>query len=356
MTFIHTPKPWQLKEKDATPESTFHNRREIIKALGLTGLGAGVLLTGCNSSSEQTLRAEELANDPTEGSAAKATDELIKKFKAQSGYIESMAEEMSPLAELTQPFSPNTKYQVPERGLTKYSLASSYNNFYEFTLDKGRVKKLSQKLVTNPWEVEIGGLVEKPMKIDLNDLMKNFELEERIYRFRCVEAWSMTVPWIGFPMAKFVEYCKPTAKAKYVRFVTAEQRDTMPNLKNRNYPWPYYEGLRLDEAMNELSLMTVGLYGKVLPKQNGAPLRVIVPWKYGYKSIKSIVKVEFTSKQPKTFWNDLAPFEYGFLSNVDPKVPHPRWSQARERLIDNGKRIKTMKFNGYGEFVAGLYS
>jgi sulfoxide reductase catalytic subunit YedY len=204
--------------------------------------------------------------------------------------------------------------------------------------------------------VEIGGLVPRPGTYDLDTLVRRLGLEERIYRFRCVEAWSMTVPWTGFPLKKLVDLVQPLSSARFVRLVTAHRPAQMPGLaEDAGYPWPYQEGLRLDEAVNELTMLVTGLYGKVLPGQNGAPLRLIVPWKYGYKSIKSIVGIEFVEQQPATFWNTVQPAEYGFESNVDPSVPHPRWSQANERLIDNGESIPTLPFNGYGDYVAGLY-
>ena len=257
---------------------------------------------------------------------------------------------------LSAEYKKNGKYRVPERGITDYLLASRYNNYYEFTTSKTEVWKLAKNFTTKPWQIKIHGLVEKPITIDAEDLIKKFSLEERIYRFRCVEAWSMTVPWIGFPMAEFVKWCKPTSKAKYLSFKTVHRPNEMPGQKSSlYYQWPYYEGLRIDEAMNELALMTVGMYDKKIPNQNGAPLRTILPWKYGFKSIKSIVEIEFTKKQPHTFWNDAGPREYGFYSNIEPEVSHPRWSQATERLIDDGSRIKTLPYNGYAKYVAAMY-
>ena len=212
------------------------------------------------------------------------------------------------------------------------------------------------KFKINPWQVEVSGLCDKPFKFDALDMAKKLGLEERVYRFRCVEAWSMIVPWTGYTLSKLLKQAEPKASAKYVKFYTAMKPAEMPGLARLpQYPWPYTEGLRLDEAMHDLTFMATGIYGEPLPKQNGAPLRLVVPWKYGYKSIKSIVKIEFTDRQPKTLWNALAPREYPFESNVDPGVPHPRWSQASERLIGpNPVRIKTIKFNGYPQ-VAGLY-
>ena len=253
------------------------------------------------------------------------------------------------------PAKRNEKYN-PKIVLTNKAWATGYNNFYEFTTSKEQVRFLVDKFKTNPWQVEVSGLCDKPFKFDALDMAQKLGLEERVYRFRCVEAWSMIVPWTGYTLSKLLKQAEPKASAKYVKFYTAMKPAEMPGLARLpQYPWPYTEGLRLDEAMHDLTFMATGIYGEPLPKQNGAPLRLVVPWKYGYKSIKSIVKIEFTDRQPKTLWNALAPREYPFESNVDPGVPHPRWSQASERLIGpNPVRIKTIKFNGYPQ-VAGLY-
>jgi sulfoxide reductase catalytic subunit YedY len=212
------------------------------------------------------------------------------------------------------------------------------------------------RFVTSPWQIEISGLVEKPMTLEMADLPKMFSLEERIYRLRCVEAWAMIVPWTGFPLSKLIERVSPRSEAKFVRFETFNKPEQCPGVQHvRDYPWPYFEGLRLDEAMNPLTMVVTGIYGKPLPKQHGAPVRMVVPWKYGYKSIKSIVKIEFVASQPTTFWEKLQPDEYPFESNVNPNVPHPRWSQATERMIDTGDRVRTQLYNGYGNYVAKLY-
>ena len=245
--------------------------------------------------------------------------------------------------------------------LTPYSDAISYNNFYEFGTDKSDPARYAHEMNVDPWSVEVGGLVNKPGKLNLEDVLAGFDLEERVYRFRCVEAWSMVVPWIGFPLADLLARFEPTSDAKYVAFKTLYRRGEMRGTRSFTsiIDWPYREGLRLDEAMNPLTLMTVGLYGKVLPNQSGAPLRLIVPWKYGFKSIKSIVSIELVDKQPETSWQQLAPQEYGFYSNVNPEVDHPRWSQRFERRLPsslfNPNRIPTLPFNGYAEQVASLY-
>ena len=245
--------------------------------------------------------------------------------------------------------------------LTPYSDAISYNNFYEFGTDKSDPARYAHEMNVDPWSVEVGGLVNKPGKLNLEDVLAGFDLEERVYRFRCVEAWSMVVPWIGFPLADLLARFEPTSDAKYVAFKTLYRRGEMRGTRSFTsiIDWPYREGLRLDEAMNPLTLMTVGLYGKVLPNQSGAPLRLIVPWKYGFKSIKSIVSIELVDTQPETSWQQLAPQEYGFYSNVNPEVDHPRWSQRFERRLPsslfNPNRIPTLPFNGYAEQVASLY-
>ena len=245
--------------------------------------------------------------------------------------------------------------------LTPYEAASQYNNFYEFGTDKSDPAKYAAALTTDPWSVVVSGHVAKPGTLHLEDLLGDFDLEERIYRFRCVEAWSMVVPWIGFPLADLLKRFEPTSDAKYVAFKTAYRRNEMRGTRSFTsiIDWPYREGLRIDEAMHPLTLMTVGMYGKVLPNQSGAPLRLIVPWKYGFKSIKSIVSIELVDKQPRTSWQELAPQEYGFYSNVNPDVDHPRWSQRYERRLPSSlfspNRIATQKFNGYEAQVAGLY-
>jgi sulfoxide reductase catalytic subunit YedY len=258
--------------------------------------------------------------------------------------------------------NPQFEPQDLERKVTEEKFATSYNNFYEFSLDKEEVqKKVAQwDLNIDKWRVKIDGECEKKGDFSLSQLieMAGGKQEERVYRFRCVEAWSMVLPWGGFELAKLVQALKPNKKAKFLVFQTLKDPKSMPNIERLSYPWPYQEGLTLEEAQNSLSFLATGLYGKPLPKQNGAPLRLVVPWKYGFKSIKSIVKMSFVETQPKTLWNELAPQEYGFYANVNPSVDHPRWSQASERVID-GKlfptRIKTLAFNGYDKEVASLY-
>jgi sulfoxide reductase catalytic subunit YedY len=297
---IRLPKGWEIPEREATPESVYYNRRQILRAAGFL--------------------AAPLFADPY---AAKR----------------------------------NTDFQI-DRPITEEWAATGYNNYYEFhPTDKQAVKNLVGKFKTSPWTIEVKGLVSKPQTLDLDDLFKTMPFEERLYRFRCVEAWSMAVPWTGFPMSALIKKLEPKPEANYIRFVTVLRKDEMPGLKMAPwYKWPYYEGLRMDEAMNPLAMFVTGMYGKALPKQNGAPIRVITPWKYGYKSIKSIISMEFTARQPSTFWNDSQPAEYGFYSNVNPKKPHPRWSQAHEKVIPTMELRPTLPYNGYEEQVAGLYN
>ena len=232
---------------------------------------------------------------------------------------------------------------------------TNYNNFYEFSTDKEAVNPLSKDFVTTPWTVEVSGLVNNPKTYGIEDLLKKFPQEERIYRLRCVEAWSMVIPWTGFPLASLLKEVEPTSDAKFVRFETVLRPKEMPGQDSPFYPWPYQEGLRLDEAMHDLTILATGLYGQPMPNPNGAPIRLVVPWKYGFKSIKSIVKIELVAEQPSTLWNTVGPNEYGFYSNVNPNRPHPRWSQASERRIGELGRRETLMFNGYAEQVASLY-
>jgi len=239
--------------------------------------------------------------------------------------------------------------------LTSEPEVLNYNNFYEFSVEKEGIAQLAEGLVTSPWEVAVGGLVAKPGVYDVDDLKRQFDQEERIYRLRCVETWSMVIPWLGFPLRELLEEAEPLPEARYVRFETLYDPQQMPNQQTNWYEWPYVEGLRLDEAMHDLTLLATGLYGKDLQPQNGAPIRLVVPWKYGFKSIKSIVKIALVAEPPTSLWMAASPEEYGFYANVNPKVPHPRWSQATERRIGDMRRRKTLLFNGYEAEVAHLY-
>lgn len=245
---------------------------------------------------------------------------------------------------------------ISEDKLNTYEEITNYNNYYEFTTDKTTVATMAKNFATSPWQVSVEGLVNKPGVFDMDMIRKQFDQEERIYRLRCVEGWSMVIPWLGFPLSKLLKAVEPTSDAKYLRFTTLLDPKRYPGQNSVFFEWPYVEGLRLDEAMNDLTLMATGLYGKDLPPQNGAPLRLVVPWKYGFKSIKAIVKIELVADLPTSFWMKASPNEYGFYANVNPDVPHPRWSQATERRIgESGGRRRTLFMNGYADQVASLY-
>ncbi len=310
---IHIPRGWELPESAVTPESVFLNRRQIIR-----GLAAGSLAAAAPG---LAFAATE-SDDPSAGLYPVARNE---RFVAGEG-----------------------------RELTSERWATRYNNFYEFGTSK-KIWKAAQALKIRPWEVRIDGEVESPRTIAIDDLLSQMPLEERIYRHRCVEAWSMVVPWSGFPFREFVRFANPTANARYVAMETFLDPDTAKGQRQDWYPWPYVEGLTMAEATHELAFLVTGLYGKPLPRQNGSPLRLAVPWKYGFKSIKSIVRFTFTSERPLSFWEEMNAKEYGFWANVNPDVPHPRWSQATEKDLGAGRRIPTQLFNGYGEWVASLY-
>jgi sulfoxide reductase catalytic subunit YedY len=300
---------WELPEHAAAPEHLFFDRRAL--------LGAGAVLAAAAIS--RNARAEE----PADRSAS------------------------------LYPMKRNEKY-VLDRPITDATVNGSYNNFFEFGSSK-LIAKPAQALEIRPWTVKIDGMVEKPREIGFDDLVRRMPLEERLYRHRCVEAWAMAIPWSGFPLAKLVQFAQPLSSAKYVRMETFLDPGVASGQRQTWYPWPYVEGLTMAEATNELAFLAIGAYGKPMPKQHGAPLRLAVPWKYGFKSIKSIVRFSFTDQRPKSFWEALQGAEYGFWANVNPQVPHPRWSQAIEELIGLGEHRPTLLFNGYAEYVADLY-
>ncbi len=263
------------------------------------------------------------------------------------------AEAQGGLAKLTFKKSP---LSTTGEELTPYADVTTYNNFYEFGIDKDSASRFGKSLRPRPWTVTIDGAVAKGGQFGIDDLIKPYQLEERVYRLRCVEAWSMVIPWIGFPLGDLLRKVEPTPKAKFVEFTTLNDPEQMPGVRRRSLDWPYVEGLRLDEALHPLAILAVGLYGEVLPNQNGAPLRLVVPWKYGFKGIKSIVRIRLVEKQPVGSWERSQPSEYGFYSNVNPEVDHPRWTQARERRIGEFFKRKTLMFNGYADQVAHLYT
>ena len=324
MPFIHIPQPWQISECEATPEEAFLNRRRFLRGLAGVGIAGSVLpLWGCQQESE--------ANQP-----------IV---------------DAKPL-----PANPSSDFLQVDRPITDETLAATHNNFYEYGSSKN-IWKNAQKLPLEDWQVEVAGLVSNPRTYDLADLHK-FPLEQRLYRFRCVEAWAMVVPWLGFPMSAILKDVEPMPQAKFARFTSYYDRAITrgPIFPPGNFlPFPYHEALRIEEMANDLAFFAIGIYGHTLPKQHGAPLRAVIPWKYGFKGAKSIVKIEFTDTQPKTFWNTLSPGEYKFEANVEPEVAHPRWSQRKERLLASGsqfewKEIPTVIYNGYGEFVGNLYA
>lgn len=248
------------------------------------------------------------------------------------------------------------RFTLSDDKITLQEEATDFVNFYEFSTGKREAAELARNFRTRPWTIAVEGLVKEPKKIDIDELIRMFPLEERIYRWRCVEAWSMVIPWVGFPLADFIKKCQPTSAAKFIEFATLYDRDQMPGLRSNILSWPYAEGLRMDEAMHPLTLLAVGMYDELLPPQNGAPIRLVVPWKYGFKGIKSIVRIRFVDKMPKSAWMKARPEEYGFYANVNPYVSHPRWSQAKERRIGEDGKRETLLFNGYQDEVQGLYA
>ncbi|ELI6448140.1 protein-methionine-sulfoxide reductase catalytic subunit MsrP [Photobacterium damselae] len=327
---IKKSQSWMISENEVTPETIFKQRRDILLKLGITATALPFA-----AQSKAGLLDLFSSDEPS-----KAVD-----------YRQNLTGVSSPLS-------------TSDLSLTPESKILEYNNFYEFGATKSDPARLAANFKTDPWTVEIDGLVKNPIKLHHEDLLKKFTIEERIYRMRCVEAWSMNIPWLGFQLSDLLKLVEPTSEAKYVAFQTLYDPKEMPGQASRSLgggiDYPYVEGLRLDEAMNPLTLMSVGLYGKTLAPQNGAPIRLVVPWKYGFKSIKSIVRITLTDKEPPTTWNRLAPQEYGFYANVNPNVDHPRWSQASERFIGQGsvfssRRQKTLMFNGYEDQVAYLY-
>ena len=318
---IKNPRGWELPESAATPESMFLNRRELMK-----GLAAGPILA---AGSVPFLTEDVFAADPP--------DPSLKLYPAKR----------------------NETYKV-DRPITDEKAAGTWNNFYEFLPQAGEITDRAAKLVVRPWEVAIGGMVEKPSKVAIDTLLAAMPIEERVYRHRCVERWAMTVPWTGFPLKALVDYAKPLGSAKYVVMKTLMDKDMFPTQRSffAGYPWPYTEGMTIEEATNDLAFLVTGVYGKPAAKQHGAPLRLALPWKYGFKSVKSIVEVTFTDQRPTTFWETLQPREYGFWANVNPAVDHPRWSQAEEWLLGGSSRNlrPTLLYNGYAEYVAPLYA
>lgn len=322
-------KGWEIPEREATPEAVFVNRRRFLKA---AGLGAAGLILGCGHDRSFTPFQSDILG--------------------QGGLGEEGLRASADLYPVTQ----NERFQL-DRPLTPASIAGRFNNFYEFSVGKEDILENATRFKTVPWRIKISGLVEKPETVDVDDLIRKMPLEERLYRHRCVEAWAMAVPWTGFPMKALLDRVAPLSSARYVRMTTFLNPQVAPEqFGNPEWPWPYVEALTLEEAANELTMLVTGIYGQPLPIQHGAPIRLIVPWKYGFKSVKSIVSIEFVAQPPATFWNTLVPQEYGFTANVNPNISHPRWSQQTELMIGTQERRPTLLYNGYGDFVAHLYA
>ena len=313
----------KIKSSEITPEHIYLSRRKFMKGIGAIALSSAALVA-CGSSAQP----------------------------AQNGQAGLPTSTFTPDNSLADPTAnPNAPPDTP----TSLDDITHYNNYYEFSQAKEPVADMAKDFKTSPWAVQVGGFVQTPKTYAMEDLLKKFPQQEHIYRHRCVEGWSMVIPWTGFPLSSILKEVQPTSQAKYVRFTSVLAPDQMPGQKDPYFQWPYIEGLRLDEAMNDLALMVTGLYGKPLPNQNGAPLRIAVPWKYGFKSAKAIVKIDLVADQPTSLWMAAAPDEYGFYSNVNPDRPHPRWSQETERRIGELGRRNTLKFNGYADEVAHLY-
>jgi methionine sulfoxide reductase catalytic subunit len=321
---IRRKRGWELPERAATPEPVYLNLRRLLGALGL---GGGALIAGA-----AVWRFGMPEGPPAVAAASVEPDPSAGRY----------------------PVARNDRYPL-DRPLTAETYATGYNNFYEFGSDK-QISDRAQALRIRPWQVVLDGLVDKPQTLGIDDLLARMPLEERLYRHRCVEAWSMAVPWSGFPLRALVELARPQGSAKYLQMTSFQDPDMAPGQRQSWYPWPYTEGLTIAEATHELAFIATGLYGKPIPRQNGAPLRLAVPWKYGFKSVKSIVRFTFTEDRPATFWQTIQAAEYGFWANVNPAVPHPRWSQAMERVLGTDQRVRTQLFNGYGAYVAGLYT
>lgn len=343
MPSIRLPRPWEIPERLATPEPLFLDRRRIVASLGLGALSLALPWSAGCAAEESPVNGEQGG-----GEGAGRAAELPERGKLEPALGDRFADRF--------PAKRNNDYGLLDRPLTGEEKPATYNNFYEFSTVKDEVWQLARHYPLGEWTIEVGGLVEKPRTLDLDDLFQIAPLEERLYRFRCVEAWAMQVPWTGYPLRALIDHVEPLGKARYVRFVSFEDPKHLKGQREQDwYPWPYFEGLRLDEARHPLAFVVLGSYGHALPMQHGAPVRLAIPWKYGYKGPKSFVRIELTDERPETFWNQLQPREYGFFSNVDPEKPHPRWSQAQETDIGTGGKRPTLLYNGYDE-VADLYT
>jgi methionine sulfoxide reductase catalytic subunit len=318
-------RPWNLPESAATSAAAMLSRRQALTALGL---GAGIAAVGGG---------------------------LLWWYQPGTDQEVLSGGDVGIAGDGHYPAARNAKFAAVDRPETVEAAAARWCNFYEFSSAKD-VWRYVEPFQPQPWTLEVAGLVARPRTYEVDDLLRQFPLEERVYRHRCVEAWAMVVPWTGFALADLLRKAEPLPEARFVRFVSFERPEQAGRQKNRSYPWPYTEGLTLAEATNELAFLVTGMYGHPLRKQHGAPVRLVLPWKYGFKSAKSLARIELTAEQPATFWNTLVPHEYDFSANVNPQVPHPRWSQASERMLGSGETRPTQLYNGYAEWVAGLYS
>ncbi len=343
--------PKEPASSEITPEHVYNNRREWLKQAGFVAGTAALVGSGLHFLTDRGGK-----KGGTVASAPPSTPNPTTPASTTTPPATVPSTPETPVATTPVPPAPpeRPKYDVDEPK-TEWDDITSYNNFYEFGTDKSDPAANAHSLKPNPWTIEVDGEVAQKRTVDMDDIRKWFSVEDRTYRFRCVEAWSMVIPWQGFQLSDLIRKLEPTDKAKYIQFFTLLDPIQMPGQKQRSLAWPYREGLRMDEAMHPLTMMATGLYGKPIPNQNGAPIRLVAPWKYGFKYIKSIVKIRFTADEPQTSWNMAAPHEYGFYSNVNPEVDHPRWSQRSERRIGEFRRRATLMFNGYAEQVAGLY-
>ena len=331
MSHIILPKAWKIPEKEITDESVYRNRRHFLKLMGFTAMGIASALS------------------PYSAWAAKGLDPLVESLDRS---VKNVKHKTHPISDLKR----NDDYPFM-RQLTDENVARQFNNFYEFSAEKETVWKRVGGFRDRPWTVEVGGLVDKPVTFTIDELLSTMSLEERVTRLRCVETWAMIVPWNGFPLSDLIAKVQPKSSARYIKFTTFDDPEIAPSQKRfPNNPWPYTEAITMEEGLNELSFVATGIYGHSLPAQHGGPIRLVLPWKYGFKSIKSIVRIDFTDQKPATFWNTLLPDEYEHEANVNPDIPHPRWSQRREKMIGTGEIYATVKYNGYGDFVGSLYS
>ena len=352
---IHTPYPWEIPEREVTPEGAYNTRRAFLRLLALGGLaapafaGSRLLLAQDRSAGAACPPAPSCTPEPARGEACAST-EPTPRPAAPDAVFDTLR---GPTARL-YPARRNPRFTL-DRPLTPEAVAARHNIFDEFTLDRARVWEVAAPFRSRPWQIEVRGLVARPLTLDVDDLIRKMGLEERVYRLRCVETWAMAVPWTGFPFRRFLDWIRPLGSARFIRMVSFDRPEEAPGWNASRRRFPYYEALTIEEAAHDLAFLATGIYGHSLPNQHGAPIRLAVPWKYGFKSIKSIVRFELTEQRPPTFWSDLSPRNYTFAANVDPGVPQP-WPQDEERMLGSGERRKTLLYNGYSAEVAALYA